>query len=69
MVDQKGFTYRIHRKFEDGKAHWRCNAGKLAFKCYARAVTMGNKITKFSGVHSHPPDFQPDYQALFASIP
>ena len=45
------------------------NAGKLAFKCYARAVTMGNKITKFSGVHSHPPDFQPDYQALFANIP
>ena len=56
MVDQNGYCY-TYLKLNSSKGinAWRCRIIKDQAKCNARAFTVGNKIVRFHGEHSHPP--------------
>ena len=58
LIDQRNYTYIVNRKSADfNKVWWICgNYNNKVNKCNARAISVGNKITKLSGEHSHEPN-------------
>ena len=68
LVDQRGYTYQISRfSKSSSKAFWRCQRSRsrqIEGPCYARAISLHNKITLLSGVHNHNP---PEIQKLLLS--
>ena len=59
LIDQRDYTYIVNRKSKDSsKVWWICgNYNNKVNKCNARAISMGTKITKLSGEHSHEPNY------------
>ena len=58
MVDQDGYIYsNLCTKTPDPRrTYWRCHLhGTVNGSCKAKAVVYDNKITKKSGIHTHPP--------------
>ena len=55
LVDQRDFVYHVNRKSKGPKAqiYWRC---AVRNSCKASLVSVGTKITKFSGQHNHTPN-------------
>ena len=63
MVDEKGYAYYRNATGKEGKCYWKCIFhSKKAAQCYGRAVTFGNKITKFGNIHNHAPPQSQDYE-------
>ena len=55
LIDQRDYTYSMNAKSRTTcRLYWQCTVRRKA-KCKARAVTIGNKITKLSGEHTHHP--------------
>merc|ERR1712008_82650 len=62
MVDQNGYIYsNLCTKTPDPmRTYWRCHLhGTVNGSCKAKAVVYDNKITKKSGIHTHPPPIMP----------
>ena len=58
LVDQRDYTYFSNRTTEDRvKKYWVCSS-RNKLKCTARIVSTNHKVTRISGNHNHPPDFQ-----------
>ena len=58
MVDQDGYIYsNLCTKTPDpSRTYWRCQLhGTVIGSCKAKCVVNDNKITKKSGIHTHPP--------------
>ena len=56
LVDQRNFTYMVHKK-AGKRIFWRCHKYKKRdIMCKARASTCQNYIMHLSGVHNHEPD-------------
>lgn len=54
LVDGHGFKYRVNSKtFGNPRVYWSCVLSLTHYKCRARAITLNNQITSFSGVHNH----------------
>ena len=57
LVDQRNFTYMVHKK-AGTRTFWRCRKYRKRniISCNARASTYQNYIMKLSGIHNHDPD-------------
>ena len=55
LMDTQGYIYMSNRyQSSTQKTYWVCCI-RLRHKCHARAVTSGNTVLQWSGVHTHPP--------------
>ena len=62
LVDQRNYTYIVNKKDFNDKIWWICT--RSHHQCKSRAITIGNKITKLSGKHSHEPTYSDDFKLL-----
>ena len=62
LVDQRNYTYIVNKKDFNNKIWWICT--RSHHQCKSRAITIGNKITKLSGKHSHEPTYSDDFKLL-----
>ena len=62
LVDQRNYTYGVNKKDFNNKIWWVCT--RAHHQCKSQAITIGNKITKLSGEHSHEPTYSDDYKLL-----
>ena len=62
LLDRHGFQYRINAKSTvSARIFWICCLSRSELKCNARAVTIDNKVTKYSGEHNHSFEMCDDY--------
>lgn len=51
LLDTEGYAYRSSNK-AGSKTYWRCRSAERN-KCKARAVTQGEFVVSWSGMHNH----------------